>query len=415
MGSSRAAADIAGHDAIPRAFLVRNPVFDTSKTVQGYELLGRSTSMIGAGIDTSGQLTRQIIHEALCVVGLEDLIGPARLFLKVVPQTLLDEDHLTLPADRTILELHASVESRPELLSACHKARRDGYTLALSDCVTGSFTNPLFDLVEMVRIDFQQNDASEDAHRQAASTGRTLLAGGVDTLAAFARAQALNCRYVQGFFFCQPETVSSRTLSAGEMACFRLMSELNCPQIDLQRVETCIKNDVALMCRLLKYINSVSLGVRQHITSVGQALRLLGERPLRKWASIATLAELGRSKPEELLVTSLVRAHFCERLAELQGPGNRGFDAFLVGLLSLLDVITDMPMEQAIAQMPLNDDVRSALLGDGASALAPIHALACACERGAWATVSALCIKTRLTQHEAATAYYDALRRIREP
>ena len=145
--------------------------------------------------------------------------------------------------------------------------------------------------------------------------------------------------------------------------------------------------------------------------SVGQALGLVGERALRKWGALVMKTGVYSKKPSELLVTSLVRANFCEAIAIRQNLPQHQLDMFLIGLLSSVDAVLNMPMAQILEQTCVSDAVRQVLLNDPAAPkeLTRMYALAFACERGAWGTVVKASAGLRLTQGDIATVYYNAL------
>ncbi len=116
----------------------------------------------------------------------------------------------------------------------------------------------------------------------------------------------------------------------------------------------------ALSFRLLRYINSAFFGLRFEISSIGQALALLGVENLRRWATLTVLASID-GKPPELTVTALVRARFCE-LAGEQLPGPRPGELFTLGLFSVIDALMDAPIEDVIALIPFPADMREALV-----------------------------------------------------
>jgi len=188
-----------------------------------------------------------------------------------------------------------------------------------------------------------------------------------------------------------------------------LLAELHPPEINFRAVEDTIKCDATLSCNLLRYMNSAAMGIREPITSIAQALRMLGERPLRKWGSLVTMASLNECGAEEILTTSLVRARFCEEMAPIAGEQEHELDYFLVGIFSLIDAITGQPMRQTILGLPLQDRVRQTLLGERDSNLGRALQIIEACERGGWATVDAACTALQVSQQEIAIRYYDAL------
>jgi EAL and modified HD-GYP domain-containing signal transduction protein len=122
-----------------------------------------------------------------------------------------------------------------------------------------------------------------------------------------------------------------------------------------------IGRDVGLSFRLLRYINSAFFGLRFEISSIGQALALLGVENLRRWATLTVLASID-GKPPELTVTALVRARFCEQAGE-QLPGPRPGELFTLGLFSVIDALMDAPIDEVVGMIPFPSDMRDALIG----------------------------------------------------
>ena len=155
-----------------------------------------------------------------------------------------------------------------------------------------------------------------------------------------------------------PELSRRHEAVASRIAMLQLASALQNPDVDLEDLERLISTDVALSYRLLQHINSAHFGLRGQINSINQAVALLGIEQLRRWATVAIFAQLS-DKPRELSVTALVRARFCELAGtEADGPAS---ERFTLGLFSVLDAMTDTPMPQILADLPLAPSVRSAL------------------------------------------------------
>ena len=337
------------------------------------------------------------------------------MFLNITAQVLLDESYIVLPADQTVLELEADAVDAADaqaLLDACGKARRGGYMLALDNFQHGTEPCPLLEVADVIKIDYSRTgyDACRALLERMRGREVAMLASRIESNRAFEQAVELGFDYIQGFFFCQPEMICSRTIDGADTIRMRFLAELARPELDFEQIEAVIKSDTVLTYSLLKYLNSPACGIRNRVTSIHQALVLLGERPLRRWGALVAVAAMSGNKPGELLITSLVRAHFCESLAPMCGLQERSLDLFLIGLLSTLDAITDIPMAQALMALPLDDEVRQVLLGDHAGPLGHVYALAHASERGAWGTAGAVCGRLHLVQHEVVKLYYDSLR-----
>src|SRR5437763_15901855 len=101
-------------------------------------------------------------------------------------------------------------------------------------------------------------------------------------------------------------------------------------------------------------------------TSIQHAVRLVGRESLHRWLAVILVGSLGRKGDvtHELALTAITRARMCELLASnstLKGSRVTGA-AFIVGLLSLLDVLLEVPMDKVLSHIELSDEVRSALL-----------------------------------------------------
>jgi c-di-GMP-related signal transduction protein len=140
----------------------------------------------------------------------------------------------------------------------------------------------------------------------------------------------------------------------------------------------------------MKYLGSAAFGFRGAVSSVRQGLVLLGKEQTRRWVSLIALGEMGRNKPEEVLVNAALRAKLCELIGEDAGMADRKPDLFLLGALSLIDTMLDQPMSDVLAELPLADDLSSAL-GGGTSALRPVLEFVLSYERGDWEGCAAHC------------------------
>jgi len=393
-------------------FLVRQPVFDAAKVVRGYEICCQAQSPEGPAATDQTLVTRRIIHQALNVIGLQSLLGGKKMFMNATAETLIEEDHAILPAEYTILSPISANAPTPDLLNSCRQARQAGYGIA----VPASSFQSLIDIAHIVKIDWQRTpgDTCRSVAKHFLLQGLTLLAYNVDGHDAFDEAANLGFKYFHGTFFCHPEVFPNPTLTATQTIQLQLIAELSKPGIDFKTVEEIVKRDVFLSVGLLKFVNSAAIGTTQHVTSLRQVLTLLGERHVKKWATLAAIGGLCRDKPHELMVTGLVRAYFCESIGLAAGVAERDLDLYLIGLLSVLDALVDMPMQQVIESVPLSEDVRAVLLGDRTSQLGQVFALAQASERGAWVSAISLGAQMHLTQRQIAERYYDALRRVHD-
>jgi EAL and modified HD-GYP domain-containing signal transduction protein len=240
------------------------------------------------------------------------------------------------------------------------------------------------------------------------SRGVRLLAEKVETPAAFQEAVTLGYHYFQGYFFAKPAVLQTKAAPEFRMTYLSLLQEVVKRDVDLRKVASIIGRDVTLSYKLLRYINSAYFGLRRTISSIPEALGLLGERELKRWAGLLSLASLASNKPAELVVEAALRARFCEGLAEDTGLVQRSEELFLLGMFSLLDAILDRPFEALLLELPIPPAVKAALLG-GTGPLRDVFDCVLTYVTGDWDNLSARMDKLNLGEEEVPRRYREAV------
>jgi c-di-GMP-related signal transduction protein len=392
--------------------VARQAIFDRDRRVHGYELLFRSEGGQNAFDGTEGGLaTRQVLANSLLVIGLENLVGAKKAFVNFGRGPLLQGWHSALPPESTVIELLENVEPDDEILEACRELRKQGYQLALDDFVFRAGSERLLQVADLVKIEIQSIPRPEQKVlvRSYRARGLQTLAEKVETHEEFDWAREAGYDLFQGYFFARPVIVRGRKIPAAKLHCLRLLQESQRPELDFDRLEALILEDVSLSYQLLRYVNSPLFGVVNRIKSIRQALLFFGENDLRKWIALATLARTADDKPGELIMHSLVRARFCESLAH---QANRGQDqsAFLMGLFSLLDALIDRPIEEAVAEMNLAPEIAAVLNGKAPDSdmLRRVYDLAKAYEAADWVRVEELAAQARIPTSTLGEVYCAA-------
>ncbi|MDY7107545.1 MAG: HDOD domain-containing protein [Planctomycetota bacterium] len=392
------------------SFIARQPIFDAGYEVFGYELLFRSgpeNYFIGADGDAA---SRKVVSDSLCVHGLEALTAGRTAFVNVTRRVLIDEMYTILPPECTVLEVLETIPPDREVIRACRTARENGYRLALDDFVFDPRYEAFLSEVDIVKVDWVATTAVQRLaiKGRAEATGFDVLAEKVETYDDVHEAARLGCRYFQGFFFCTPEMIATRDIPAVKLNYLRLLDQINRPAVDVDELGGIIHCDTGLSYKLLKYLNSVGFGLRHRVNSIRHAITLLGEKSVRKWASLIALTSLSEDKPSELCRTSLIRARFCELVGQHTKFRGRELDLFVLGLFSVIDALLDRPMEQIVKDLRIWPEVKSTLLGE-TTTLSPVFELALALERGRWDQVSRLTHRLSLTDAQIPAAYESAI------
>ncbi len=374
-------------------FIARQPILDRDMNIFGYELLFRDGfDNCFSGVQED-QATSQVIANSTLLFGLEKLVGEGKGFINFTRKTLLSDYASVLPKRQTVIEILENVEPDDEVLDACERLKKQGYALALDDFVYGTQYESLLKLADIVKVDFFISDAQERKRLADAfiPLGIKMLAEKVETHDDCDQALEMGYHYFQGYFFSRPVILSKKDIPGIKINRLRMLQMINQEEMDFQALSDVIQNEMTVAYKLLKLVNSAAFGLRNRVEDIKQALNILGEKGIRKWASILLMAGLGEDKPKELVVSSLVRAKFCELLSRLPKWENRGPSLFLVGLFSLLDAIVGRPLPELLGELPLKHEISDAILGEGklSTALDLIIAL----EQGDWPEF------TRLADH----------------
>jgi EAL and modified HD-GYP domain-containing signal transduction protein len=372
-------------------FVARQPIFSRFRQVFGYELLFRSSLNNAFEHRDADQATVKVMTDTFFLLGIESITRGKPAFINFTRDTLARAYHSLFPKELLIIEISETVKPDDEVLAICQSLKEAGYQVGLDNFAPGPGTNPLLSLADFVKVDFQTvGPAERRAVAQALlPRGLSLVGTKIETDEEFAEAVELGFEYVQGYFFCKPVVIAGGDVPMSKLSHVRLLQETSRRDPDLERIEDIIKREVALSYKLLRYINSVSFGLRFRIDSVRRALMMLGQQGTRKWASMVVVSNIGSDTPSELVVSAVIRAKFCELIAQASRLRDRQHDLFLLGLFSLMDVMIGRPLPAILADLPVAEDVKKALEGED-NDLRSVYDLVLAYERGDWTPVARL-------------------------
>jgi c-di-GMP-related signal transduction protein len=347
-------------------YLARQPIFDRRQKVIAYELLYRAGEENYNPEQDGIRATTEVISSALLDFGLEKVARGKRIFIKFSWKLIIDETAFLLPKEQVAIEITLDTEPDRQMIDACRHLHKEGYTLVLDGFDQRLKGGELLAFVDIVKVNFQTTGAAERGQVAAflKESGKKLLAKKVETVRDFETAMEYGFDYCQGYFFCEPVVIKGRELSTTKMQNLRLMQEVYKPEIDMDRMEKIISQDPSLSYKLLRFINSPAFAMRFPISSIRQAVALLGQKELVKWVSLVALRNVGYDKPDELIVVAVSRAKFCEMMAQRSRLKDRSAELFLTGLFSLLDVFLGQPMEEVLTDLPLTEEVKQALRGE---------------------------------------------------
>jgi c-di-GMP-related signal transduction protein len=397
-------------------FVARQPILTTDEKVFGYELLFRDGIEDFFRSPDSDAASRSTLNSSM-LLGLDVLCDGRRAFVNCTRDILLKDYVTLLPAGQTVVEILETVPADDPVVAACRRLKEAGYMIALDDFVVNDGREALTDLADIIKVDLRATAASDAAAMvQRYGPWRCrLLAEKVETREEFIASKKAGFLYFQGYFFRRPEILTAHEIPANRLNYLRMLTAVSQPELDVRHIENLVKGEASLCYRLLRYLNSAAFGFKAEIHSVRHALSILGEREVRRWIRLVASLGAGQDKASDLVLAALVRARFCELLSpKVQHNVQHGdSDLFLMGMLSLMDVILEIPMRQVLDNVPIDQECKAVLLGV-TSRLRSFYQLMLAQESGEWTAVKALTTQLQLSESDVSAAYWQAMQWARE-
>jgi c-di-GMP phosphodiesterase len=386
----------------PSVFVGRQAIFDRHREVFGYELLYRNGHANTAQVVDGDEATAMVMVNTFLELGIDQIVGNAQAFINLTGNFFLHRNYEVLPAKNVILEVLESIEPTPLVIQALLQARQNGYRIALDDFVVHDSHRALLEVADFVKVDILafSNQELLKQIRILKHYPVRLLAEKVEDQQVFEWCQELGFEYFQGYFFCKPQIVEGIKLSGNRMAIVLLLAKLQDQDILIKDLSQLIENDLSLSHKLLRFVNSASVGLPRAVDSIAQAVGMVGTDRMRQWASLLVLANTG-GKPNELMRIALIRGRMCQELSRIQGASPS--QGFTVGLFSVLDAYFDCEMTQLLADLPLSPEIRLALT-ERQGQMGEILTWVMRYERGEWTEIE----NCRMEPQVLRTSYFQS-------
>lgn len=351
-------------------FLGRQPIVDAKENLVGYELLFRSSPVNAAHVVDDFAATATVIRHAFVDLGVAEVLGDRQGYINVDEQLLMSDLINVLPHDTVVLEILETVPAKPTLLERLAELRQRGFRLAMDDLVTlNSDKRALLDYVDIVKIDLSLIElaALPALLKSLADFHVTLLAEKVDNPEQFETCRQLGFTLFQGYFFAQPTVIHSRQVRPKASVLLRLLG-LILSDAETNALEEAFKSapDIALM--LLRLTSTAVMADKSAVTSIRQAILLLGRDKIKRWTLLlifaTTVPPSDKVRHNPLLELAATRGRIMERLAQSQRPEAPllAEQAFMVGILSLIDALMLRPKAELIPQLPVDPLIKEAVL-----------------------------------------------------
>lgn len=391
-------------------YVGRQPVFDSALKVNGYELFYRSDAKTPTALFEDGEEATLKVIQSTYVAPFWDIRGKNFLMINFSFHALENRSPLALPPGSTIIKLSGHADRNPERINTLKNLKDQGYRLALDGGVMECARwKDFMDICIVDALDPQLKNIMNRAGK-IHKAGLTLMAKRVEEQEHFNSLKDAGFNLFQGFFFQKPETVRGTNLSTHQVMRLKILQLLQKPDPDLNKLTDLLEKEVSLAYRILRYVNSAHFSTPVKIRSIRHALTYIGINNLKTLLELFLIKSLSpQKKPSELPFTSALRGRFLETTArEHPGFKDQADALFLLGLLSLLHAIFDMPMDKVLESLPLEQKIKEALCCRPGPYL-PWLELALAFEEADWEKVDSRVESLGLNPARVAVNYSQSL------
>lgn len=397
------------------------PLFDETMAVKAYSVFSQKDNfflnplMLGTGRYDGAAMVEGL--ELIESMGIETLSEEEEIFVPVSNISVFSdvEAQCSAPHGRLVFLLDNTIPPIRMYVDRLKELKEKGYKLAMRKLAVADFESyrEVLRLTDYIFL----NNRKIAIDKARIYFGKLypnikLCAGNIDSMEIFEELKAGGgYQLYEGNFYRVPVTKGENEVAPLKVNYIELLNMVNNDNFDLIDAADIIGRDTALTISLLRMVNKMT--VSSGITTIRHGAAMLGQAELRKWINTAVVNELYADKPSEITRLSLLRAKFAEKLAGIFGMENKAEELFLMGLFSVLDVILEKPMEEALEMVMVAQEIRSALIRHSGP-LAPVLELMYHYETAGWQDVSRQLLLAKIDVKPVSEAYEEALRWYRD-
>lgn len=392
------------------------PLFDENMVIRAYSLFTqKSNFFLNPSYLGTGQLDGAARIDGMEVIqnmGIDTLSGASEVFVSVTNMSLFSDVEIQCdaPHKRLVLLIDHDVKPEPMYIERIKELRAKGYKFAMRKLLVNEFQayTEILKLMDYVLLNYKKVDLEKaTVYFNKLFPNIRICAVEVENMAAFEKLKATTgCALYEGAFYRLPVTNGDTEVAPLKVNYIELLNAVNKEDFDLTKAADIIGRDPALTISLLKMVNNMA--VYSEITSIRHAAAMLGQKELKKWITTAVVKELCLDKPNEITRLAMIRAKFAENLAGCFEMAMLASEIFLMGLFSVLDVILDKEMSEALQLVKVSKNVNEALVNKSGK-LAPIYDFILNYEKAHWEEISRQMILQNISMNDLYDAYIDAL------
>ncbi len=391
-------------------FIARQPIFNRALKIYGYELLFRANEESNSFSNASSASATAVVLGGLFEQGIDKVVGSAKAFVNFDYEFIMSDVIELIDPDTLVIEILETVKRDGHLLDRIQELHKKGYKIALDDFEEDFFTCPAVPMVDIIKYDIRITplDTIQIEVKAANARNKILLAEKIETEEEYQKARAMGFKLFQGYFFSRPNIVAkgSKTKRTSKAVYTQILTELKKDNFSYDKITEIIETDVNLSYRVLYAISHKQEASKY--SSIKKALVRMGLLEIERWISVLMLQNMSGDKPDEVFRLSLVRSKFCEYVAERSSLRQRKDEASMTCLFSMIDVLLDCSMEEALKELAISKDIIDVLVY-GTGVFKPLCMLLQSYEKGDWSEVDRYAKEIKVDTESLIDGYLSAI------
>jgi len=400
-------------------YIVRLPIKDADSQVIGYEILYHGDNQAYGGDSLGGNKSNEFavadtIYNFLTQNTQKVLKGSLNFMTFTTTLLMKRVPHLFEASD-LVIQIDDSVIIHPLAMNFVRQYAKEGYQIAVNEFQFAPRYLSLLDDIDFIKLNMSMgmsNASMRNVVEIVHSMGKKCIATGVDSEELYEKAITFGMDAMEGDCVASKLATKAHTSGYLQSNFFRLMVAVTHDDPNVEEIERIISMDATLSYGLLRMSNSIHFAVRNRVTTIRQAIMTLGIAQLKQWVYLLSASNAENEidpGSEEFLKLSYIRANFCSDLLSYtkEVPISKG-EAYLLGMFSTLNYLIDAPLEDILAEIPVADEIKNALLAHEGRCGA-LYDLVLSYERGDWNEVNHFAEVLRIPTHLLTSLYFNCV------
>ncbi len=396
-------------------YIVRQSVKDSDGVILGYEILycGENQAFTTEDSDVSrNYAAADTIYSFLTQNSNKALKGTLN-FMTFTTMLLMKKTPHLFDRSELVIQIDDSVIIHPLSMHFVKMYAKEGYKIAVNEFQFVPRYLALLDSIDYIKVNASMpatalRDTMEIAH----SMGKKCIVTHIESKEQHDLAVSLKADGLQGNYEAATLKTKSHSSSYLHSNFFRLMVAVTKDEPDVNEIEQLIAMDASLSYGLLKMANSAYFALCHRATTIHQAIMTLGLGQLRQWIYLLSSSNPDQKMDagtEEFLRISFMRASFSSELMKhaKDMPISRS-EAYLLGMFSTLNHLINAPMEEILAEVPVSDDIKEALLTQSGRC-GVLYQLVLAYEQADWDIINSCAEELGIPSKDLTNIYFDCM------